>query len=64
MSSTDRALQNGAYVRRLLQDKRPEFVAVLERAVRELACTCDAPPANRRRSDACLGRSAMLRARP
>ena len=46
MSDTDRALHNGEYVRRLLQKKWPEFAAVLERAVWEMACltiTCNQP---------------------
>lgn len=45
MSNTDRAHENSEYVRRLLKKKWPEFAVVLERAVRELTCTGDAPSA-------------------
>ena len=45
MSTTDRARQNGEYVRRLLNKKQPEFAAVLDRVAWELTCTCDAPSA-------------------
>ena len=45
MSTTDRARQNGEYVRRLLNRKQPEFAAVLDRVAWELTCTCDAPSA-------------------
>jgi len=36
VNSTDRARQNGDYVRRLLSEKLPEFAAVLDQVVWEL----------------------------
>lgn len=42
MSTTDRAQQNGEYVRRLLTAKQPEFAAALERVVAETTCMSSA----------------------
>jgi hypothetical protein len=42
VSITDRARRNREYVRRLLAENSPEFAAVLERVVRELAHESDA----------------------
>ena len=45
MSITDQAQQNRQYVRRMLNKKQPEFAAVLESVVGELARMSDAPTA-------------------